>query len=36
MLSGVKVLVQVICAKCPERADYQSVVAKVEYIYFLE
>ena len=28
MLSGVKVLVQVICTKCPE---YWSVVAKVEY-----
>ena len=38
MLSGVKVLVQVICTKCPERAEYRSVVAKVEYIYifFLE
>jgi len=28
MLSGVKVLVQVICTKCPERAEYWSVVAK--------
>ena len=36
MLSGVKVLVQVICTKCPERAEYRSVVAKVEYIYFFE
>ena len=33
MLSGVKVLVQVICTKCPERAENRSVVAKVEYIY---
>ena len=38
MLSGVKVLVQVICTKCPERAEYRSIVAKVEYkiIYFFE
>jgi len=28
MLSGVKVLVQVICTKCPERAEFRSVVAK--------
>ena len=34
MLSGVKVLVQVICTKCPERAEYWSVVAKVEYCIF--
>ena len=33
MISGVKVLVQVICTKCPERAEYRSVVAKVEYNY---
>ena len=35
MLSGVKVLVQVICTKCPERAEFRSVVAKVEYNYNL-
>ena len=35
MLSGVKVLVQVICTKCLERAEYWSVVAKVEYCIFL-
>ncbi|XP_044174621.1 condensin-2 complex subunit D3-like isoform X3 [Acropora millepora] len=28
ILSGVKVLVQVICTKCPERAEYRSVLAK--------
>ena len=32
MLSGVKVLVQVMCTKCPERAECQSIVAKVKYI----
>ncbi|KAK2566128.1 Condensin-2 complex subunit D3, partial [Acropora cervicornis] len=34
MISGVKVLVQVICTKCPERAEYRSVVAKISYRIF--
>ena len=35
MLSVVKVLVQVICTKCRERAEYWSVVAKVEYCTYI-
>ena len=29
MLSAVQVLVQHLCTKCPERAEYRSIVAKV-------
>ena len=29
MLSAVQVLVQHLCTKCPERAEYRNIVAKV-------